>query len=84
MATKKPPQKGAIPAPQNPPPTEDDIFDEIEEDLFLSPDGSMTTYHEGDEDDPNSERFGSPPKFKVGNTEFCVTDLPLNKDLDEQ
>jgi hypothetical protein len=54
--------------------TEDEQFDEIEDDLYLSPDGTMTTYHAGDEDDPNSEWYGNPPKFKIGNTEFSVTD----------
>jgi hypothetical protein len=47
-----------------------DIPDEIEEDLYLAPDGTMTTYHEGDEDDETSVWFGNPPKYTFAGIEF--------------
>jgi hypothetical protein len=52
-----------------------DIPEDVEESLYLAPDGTMTYYEEGDEEDPNSEWFEHPPTFKVGSTEFCVTDF---------
>jgi hypothetical protein len=43
--------------------TEDEIFDEIEEDLYFHPpSGTMTTYHEFDEFDETSWWYKNPPK----------------------
>jgi len=77
MATKSPAdlKRGGDPEPL----TAEEEFDEIEEDLFLLPGGTMTPYHEGDEEDPNSVWFGNPPSFTVAGIEFCVTDF---KDFD--
>ena len=41
--------------------TPDEEYELAEDDLRLSPDGTMTTYHEGDEEDEDSEWFGHPP-----------------------
>jgi hypothetical protein len=47
-----------------------DIPDEIEEDLYLAPDGTMTTYHEGDEDDESSVWYNRPPTVTIAGIEF--------------
>jgi len=41
--------------------TEDEEYDLAEDNLRLAADGTMTTYHEGDEEDENSEWYGKPP-----------------------
>jgi hypothetical protein len=51
-----------------------DIPDEIEEDLYLAPDGTMTTYHEGDEDDPTSVWFGQAPTVTIAGVKFTPYD----------
>jgi hypothetical protein len=59
VATKRPADlKKNTSAPM----TEEEIFDEIEEDLYLAPDGTATTYHEYDELDPGTVWYKNPPK----------------------
>jgi hypothetical protein len=58
VATKRPADINRIPELL----TEEQKYENAEDDLRLSPDGTMTTYHEFDEFDENSEWYKHPPK----------------------
>jgi hypothetical protein len=77
MATKHPGPRGPLPLP---PLTEEelaeiDYAENVEDDLYLSPDGTMTTYHEGDEDDEQSEWYHIVPKFYCGEQLMSLADF---------
>ena len=71
MATIRPADRNPKPAK---PLTLDEKWDEDEEDLYLAPDGTYTTYHAGDEKNPDSEWYKNPPTFTLGQTTFSVLD----------
>jgi len=74
MATKRP--ADLKPSPKLSQEELDELeFEAAEDNLYLSPDGTMTTYHEGDEEDPNSEWYENPPSIRIGSTVIPVTDL---------
>ena len=69
MATKRPTDIGRTPTV----PTTEEKFDTAEDDLYMSPDGTMTTYHPGDEDDEQSEWYQHPPTVTVAGVEMDLT-----------
>jgi hypothetical protein len=66
MATERPVKKKPTPDTRTPEESAEAEYDEIDEDLYLSPDGTMATYYEGDEDDEQSEWYHIVPRLSSG------------------